>query len=84
MAESEHVRLEIAFDGGQIMGALVTLESADELERALGDGADGTIALALLGPLDEPPHPLGRLTRRRPRRLLSVRHRRRMPVCPEP
>ena len=46
MAETEHVRLEIAFDGGQIMGALVTLESADELERSLADGADGTLALA--------------------------------------
>src|SRR2546429_389063 len=31
MAEPEHVRLEIAFDGGQIMGALVSVESADEL-----------------------------------------------------
>ena len=46
MAEAEHVRLEIAFDGGQIMGALVAAASADELERALGDGADATIALA--------------------------------------
>jgi len=46
MAESEHVRLEIAFDGGQIMGALVGVESADELERSLANGADGTLALA--------------------------------------
>jgi hypothetical protein len=46
MAENEHVRLEIAFDGGQIMGALVSAESADELERALGDGADGVVTLA--------------------------------------
>ena len=45
MAENEHVRLEIAFDGGQIMGALVSLASADELERALSGGADGTLAL---------------------------------------
>ena len=45
MAEHEQVRLEIAFDGGQITGALVTLASADELERALADGADGTVAL---------------------------------------
>ena len=34
---AEHVRVEIAFDGGQIMGALVTPESADELERALAE-----------------------------------------------
>ena len=45
MAEDQ-VRLEIAVDGGQIMGALVTLASADEFERALTDGAEGTIALA--------------------------------------
>jgi hypothetical protein len=46
MTEAEHVRLEIAFDGGQIMGALVSVESADEFERALANGADGTLALA--------------------------------------
>jgi len=45
MAENEEVRLEIAFDGGQIMGALVSLASADEIERALSGGADGTVAL---------------------------------------
>jgi hypothetical protein len=41
----ERVRIEIAFDGGQIMGAYVELSAADELERALGDGRDGAIAL---------------------------------------
>ena len=45
MAENEHVRLEIAFDGGQIMGALVSPASADELERSLSDGAEGLVAL---------------------------------------
>ena len=45
MAENGNVRLEIAFDGGQITGALVSAASADELERALSDGADGTVAL---------------------------------------
>jgi len=45
------VRIEIAFDGGQIMGALVTPESADALEQAL-DSAElragtGEAALAL-------------------------------------
>ena len=44
MPETE-VRLEIAFDGGQIMGALVTVASADELERALAGGCDGIVAL---------------------------------------
>ena len=42
---ADQIRLEIAFDGGQIMGALVSLASADELERALSGGADGTVAL---------------------------------------
>jgi len=45
------VRIEIAFDGGQIMSALVTAASADALEQALG-AADlragtGEAALAL-------------------------------------
>ena len=44
MAE-EQVRIEIAFDGGQIMGAYVELSAADELERALGEGRDGAVAL---------------------------------------
>ena len=39
------VRIELAFDGGQILGAFVTSAGADELERALGSGADGTYAL---------------------------------------
>ena len=45
MAENGNVRLEIAFDGGQITGALVTGASAEELERALADGGDGMVAL---------------------------------------
>ena len=42
---ADQVRLEIAFDGGQIMGALVSAEDADALERALGSGDDSSIAL---------------------------------------
>jgi hypothetical protein len=34
----ERVRIEIGFDGGQIMGALVQEASADALERALAGG----------------------------------------------
>jgi hypothetical protein len=45
MAENGTVRLEIAFEGGQITGALVSVASADALERALVDGAAGTVAL---------------------------------------
>jgi hypothetical protein len=47
----ERVRIEIAFDGGQIMGALVTPEAADALEQALGSAdvraGTGEAALSL-------------------------------------
>ena len=36
MASTERVRVEIAFDGGQIMSALISSASADALEQALG------------------------------------------------
>ena len=45
MADAERFRIEIAFDGGQIMSALVTPESADALDRALASSADGTLQL---------------------------------------
>jgi hypothetical protein len=35
VADDERVRLEVAFDGGAIVGILVPLEAADELEHAL-------------------------------------------------
>lgn len=44
MAE-ERVRVEIGFDGGQIMGAYVELGDADQLEEALDEGRDGSLAL---------------------------------------
>jgi hypothetical protein len=44
MAE-ERVRIEIGFDGGQIMGAYVELSAADALERALDENRDGSLAL---------------------------------------
>jgi hypothetical protein len=44
MAE-ERVRIEIAFDGGQIMGANVEPSAADALERALDKSGDGALAL---------------------------------------
>jgi hypothetical protein len=51
LSESERVRVEVAFDGGQIMGALVTPSSADALEQALGSAevraGTGEAALAL-------------------------------------
>ncbi|MDQ3992706.1 MAG: hypothetical protein M3229_03505 [Actinomycetota bacterium] len=45
MAERDSIRIEIAFEGGQIMAAMVSPNSADALERALADGSDGTFAL---------------------------------------
>ena len=45
MAEADTIRIELAFDGGQIMAAFVTAEGADELERALASGRDGTHGL---------------------------------------
>jgi hypothetical protein len=41
----ERVRVEIGFDGGQIMGAYIELPAADELERAFDEGRDGSLAL---------------------------------------
>jgi hypothetical protein len=41
----ERVVVEIAFDGGQIMGARLTSESADDLEQALGARNDGALTL---------------------------------------
>jgi hypothetical protein len=39
------VRIEIAFDGGQVLAAFVPGATADELERALGQAGDGSFAL---------------------------------------
>jgi hypothetical protein len=35
VSSDERVRVEIAFDGGAIVGILIPAEAADELERAL-------------------------------------------------
>lgn len=45
MAENAHVRLEIGFEGGQILSWLVSSESADALDRQLADGRSGTVSL---------------------------------------
>ena len=45
MADEDSVRIELAFDGGQIMGAFVTVAGADGLEAALAAGTGGTYAL---------------------------------------
>lgn len=45
MASEPRVRIEIGFDGGQIMSALVEGDSATQLEQALAGGSDGALAL---------------------------------------
>jgi hypothetical protein len=45
MSTNEHVRIEIGFDGTQVMSALVTPETADELENALKTRTDGSVVL---------------------------------------
>jgi hypothetical protein len=45
VADETRVRIEIGFDGGQIMSALVSSESASQLEQSLADGSDGAHAL---------------------------------------
>jgi hypothetical protein len=43
---AERVRVEVGFDGGQIMSAYVEDSTADELERALtAPGSDGAFNL---------------------------------------
>ncbi len=44
MAE-ERVRIEVAFEGGQIMGALVQASTADTFESALAEGTSTALAL---------------------------------------
>ena len=41
----DRIRIEIGFDGGQIMGAVVETAMVDELERSLGQGTDGAFAI---------------------------------------
>jgi hypothetical protein len=45
LAEPDSVRVEICFDGGQILGATVTVNGADELERGLATDQGGTLQL---------------------------------------
>jgi hypothetical protein len=41
----EMVRIEVALDGGQILSALVTQESAESVDRSLRSSASGTAEL---------------------------------------
>ena len=40
---ADQIRIEIGFDGGQSLSMLVSAESADELERRIGE--DGSVTL---------------------------------------
>jgi hypothetical protein len=42
---AERIRIEIGFDGGQGLAALVTQNEADELEKALAKGDDGVFKI---------------------------------------
>ena len=42
MADDQRVRIEIGFDGGQVMSAYVEPGSADELEQSLEAGGVGS------------------------------------------
>jgi hypothetical protein len=41
----DRVRIEIAFDGGQVLAAYVPVLEADDLERALAESGDGAFPL---------------------------------------
>ena len=45
MAEGDQVRIEIAFEGGQIVSALVAPASVDALEHALVAGGQPALSL---------------------------------------
>lgn len=45
MSADRFVRIEVGLDGGQILGALVSVESANALERGLSSGATGALEL---------------------------------------
>jgi hypothetical protein len=41
----DRVRIEIGFDGGQVMGAVVETGTVDQLEHSLGQGSDAAFAI---------------------------------------
>jgi hypothetical protein len=45
VADGEHVRVEIGFEGGQVIGAFVGASSADQLERALHEDGPRVVVL---------------------------------------
>ena len=47
MGSSERVRVEIGFQGGQVIGGFVDASSADQLERALHEDGPRVVVLEL-------------------------------------
>ena len=45
MASGERVRVEVGFEGGQVIGGFVDVSSADQLERALHEDGPRVIVL---------------------------------------
>jgi molybdopterin-binding protein len=45
VSENSLVRIEVGLEGGQILSALVTTESADELEKAVSSAANAALSL---------------------------------------
>ena len=41
----QSIRIELAFEGGQIIGATVQPDTADAIERAVSAGSGGTVQL---------------------------------------
>ena len=44
MSETERIRVEIAFDGTQVLSLYMPLETADEIDRALSGDRDGSVS----------------------------------------
>ena len=44
MSESERIRIEIAFDGQQVLSVLVPLSAADDLDTVLAGNHDGSFS----------------------------------------
>ena len=45
MADNERIRIEIAFDGQQVLSVLVPQHTADDLERALAGDHDSSFSV---------------------------------------
>lgn len=45
MGSSERVRVEVGFEGGQVVGGFVDISTADELERALHEDGPRVVVL---------------------------------------